>query len=423
MNTSRAEATVELRPIQERVRSTANRLEAGLSQIDNKIHRIPPGLRGIGDRYIVPSVVALGPYHHGSPHLHQMEEIKHVAAYYFCKDSGRPVEEVYAKILSVAIQVRCFYDEDAVARFSDTEFADMMFLDGCFLLEYIGANDVLVPVLANTMVLSTGPCMLRDIMLLENQLPWLVLEVLMTFKHVDVSEFILGNIRALLRVKDRPGEVYVNGDYRAPHFLGLARLYLTGDTAHGEENQSRCGVMSILSAIQLAEMSVKLKDSDATMFADMIMNKNGCLYGELSLSPVFLNEYTACWLINMAAFETCTSTGYPSDGFVVSSYLSILAMLMDKEEDVHELRAQHIVQSYFSNQETLNFFKVIARHLRLGNRCFIILEAIEDYKQKRRVWIVVHRFLYHNWKNIVALISIVSVLVGVFKTLLSLKYH
>jgi hypothetical protein len=96
---------------------------------------------------------------------------------------------------------------------------------------------------------------------------------------------------------------------------------------------------------------------------------------------------------------------------------------MDKEEDVRKLRAHHIVNGLLSDQEMLDFFKTIARHLRIGYRFFALLEAIQGYKRVRRVWILVHRFLYHHWKTMATLISIASVLVGIFRALFSLKYH
>lgn len=58
----------------------------------------------------------------------------------------------------------------------------------------------------------------------------------------------------------------------------------------------------------------------------------------LSLSPVFINDVVACYLVNLAALEAAgasTASSFVSDGYVVSSYLLVLAMLMDGEEDVH----------------------------------------------------------------------------------------
>jgi len=110
-----------------------------------------------------------------------------------------------------------------------------------------------------------------------------------------------------------------------------------------------------------------------------------------------------------------------SDGYVVSSYLSVLAMLMDREEDVHELRAKGVICSHFSNKQTLAFFKGIGQHLRLGNNYFTIVQEIEDYRRKRPIRIVVYKFIYKNYRVIFALMSIASVLVGIFKALYALK--
>ncbi|KAM3215084.1 hypothetical protein ACQJBY_067198 [Aegilops geniculata] len=123
----------------------------------------------------------------------------------------------------------------------------------------------------------------------------------------------------------------------------------------------------------------------------------------------------------MAAYEACVSAIHPSGGFVISSYISLLAMLMDKEEDVHELRAKHLVRSFFSNHELLVFFKDLARHMCLGYRYFVITEKIEAFKRGRPMRIAAHRFVYNNFKTIVAVLSIAGVLAGIFRTLMSLK--
>ncbi|CAO2168239.1 unnamed protein product [Urochloa humidicola] len=169
-----------------------------------KIHRFPQHLRevgGPGNCYVVPSVVSIGPYHHGLRHLQETEEVKHAAAYSFCRDSGRSVKEVYGKIFSVAGDARSCYTTTTdsalslVASMSHAEFAAMMFLDGCFLLQLM-AKTRKPPFLG--LFMSSGPSILKDIFMLENQIPWLVLEALMEFSPgaVDVvREWIVAMVR------------------------------------------------------------------------------------------------------------------------------------------------------------------------------------------------------------------------------------
>jgi hypothetical protein len=416
-------------PIGEKVRVTNERLDSDFSRIETKIHRFPRGLRSIGDRYIVPSFVALGPYHHGLPHLQEAEELKQAAAHTFCARSGHSVEEVHGKILSIIADARmCYADAAAVVRFSDAEFAAMMFLDGCFLLEYMHLGlcesfEEERALLLNRMVLSTGLCMLRDMFLLENQLPWLVLEVLMANETEEIKVFL--SVHAgLLYIggigTPKPGLFL--GETKPPHLLGLLRHSHINKMTIEDTSYDLTFIRMANSAIELAEMGIYLTASKKTCFADMSIQKR-LIFGELSLTPLFLNEFTACWLVNMAALEACTSTCYPSDGFVISSYLSLMAALIDGEEDAHELRAKHLLESFFSNREMVDFFKGLARHLRLGHGYFVLVAKIHDYKRDRPVRIAIHKFVYNNFKTIVALLSIAGVLVGIFRTLMSLKQH
>ncbi|XP_040382639.1 UPF0481 protein At3g47200-like [Oryza brachyantha] len=414
-------------------------LDAAARQI-SRIHVFPRGLRGIGgpdDRYTVPSFVAIGPYHHGQPHLQDMEEVKLAAARRFVAESKRSLEDVYVELLSVVGDVRgCYAEEEKVRFFRDADLATMMLVDGCFLLQFMaGSKD---------RMLSSEYGILKDMMLLENQIPWLVLETLMKFHDVDVDGFVAEvgdsffpreegegccswiqsvcgswqcrNSTEALERSVHGGQIY---KARKPaHLLDLLRLSQIWCMPQ-EHIDYMPGHVSLLSssAVELAQIGVNLRASAAAWFGDMSVRKGRFCGGELSLSPVFLNDVTACWLVNMAALEA--AGGNAVNGSAVSSYLSVLAMLMDREEDVQQLRGRRVVLSTFSNTQTLEFFKRIGQHLSFHGRYFAVLEQIEAYRWNRPVMIFLNKLLYNGFKTmtIASLASIVGVLVGIFKTL------
>lgn len=141
-------------------------------------------------------------------------------------------------------------------------------------------------------------------------------------------------------------------------------------------------------------MGVKLTASKTRRFGDMSMAKRRrlLLSGELSVAPVVLSDLTACVLYNIAAYEACLGAAR-ADNFAVSSYVSLVALLMNRDEDVQELRAKEIVVSDFSDAGTLRFFKVFAQYLRVGHRYYQVFERLQEYKQERWMWISIHALL------------------------------
>ena len=105
----------------------------------------------------------------------------------------------------------------------------------------------------------------------------------------------------------------------------------------------------------------------------------------------------------------------------VCSYLLLLGMLVDREEDVHELRARRVLQGRgLTNREALRFLTSV-QGLRLGSRYVRTMEEIEDYKVNRRTRTKLHAFVYRNVKVIVAVISVIAALASIIGTIRSLK--
>jgi hypothetical protein len=86
-------------------------------------------------------------------------------------------------MLSVAGAARGSYAADGTLKdMNDGEFAEMMLFDGCFLLQFMASvcrrrdDD---PLISRDEVRRSINTIVRDVMLLENQIPWLVLSSLM----------------------------------------------------------------------------------------------------------------------------------------------------------------------------------------------------------------------------------------------------
>ncbi|XP_025822453.1 uncharacterized protein LOC112898326 [Panicum hallii] len=409
MGAAAQEEIVEISVIEE-LKRAAEKFDADFSKFKTKMHRYPPAIRrgidrGVNQPY-TPSSVAIGPYYHKIDHLQRAEEVKGTAAYYFCKGLDHSDEAaVYQKILSLADDTRSCYDDNAA-----------------------GGN---VALSLERWFRSNETAILRDIFMMENQLPWLVLQALMEFRPVMVTEFITqsagGRFPAQVNSagKQRQPDLALNESNTPAHLLGLLRCYQSGhgesrDVSVPERRESTSAPHRPSSAIELAEIGIKLVPSKTTQFKDMDIRK-GLLFGELFLAPLVVDDLNASWLLNMVALEACSATAGKNEEYTVSSYLLLLAMLINREEDVHELRVKHILHGDLGDERTLRLLKNAADFICKTNQHSLLLEDLDAYKQKRWLRIAVHKFVYHNFKTIVTVFSIIGVLVGIFKTLLSLK--
>lgn len=407
------------------------------------IQRFPETLRGgINWSYTTPLAVSLGPYHHGSPMVGEVEKVKQHVMERLCFESGCTVEAVREKMRSVAGSARaCYANDEKLSGVDADAFADMMALDGCFLLQFIVSmcpEDPDSPpdaLMSMAEIHTRFDIIARDIMLLENQVPWVVVKALMEFRTVPAAASVDKFISVMAATFDvRSVNPFAgtatgsssssndDGEHEPTHILGLFQYRQVSGSARGHHHNAGLTTLSSIfsSAMELAEIGVRLTSSKMTKFGEMSMKKGRFLHGELSLAPVFLNELTACWLINMAAYEACVGATQ-ADNYAVSSYISLVALLIDREGDVKELRAKSIVHSTFSDDQALGFFKLLSSRLRIGRRYYHIFECLQEYKKERWVWIVVHKFFYKNIKVIVTVLSVIGVLAGIFKTLVSLR--
>nr|XP_028954784.1 UPF0481 protein At3g47200-like [Malus domestica] len=158
-----------------------------------KIQRVPFMLRDHKnlDKYYEPRVVALGPRHHGKEKYKQAEKVKLQLTEHFIKDSEQTNnDETLLKNVEDKIkELRECYDDEATKDHDDEALAWMLFVDGCSTLEFMYKYKELE---AFKIKRDQVAFVEQDMFLLENQLPYQLLELLISSsnKRVDLEASI-----------------------------------------------------------------------------------------------------------------------------------------------------------------------------------------------------------------------------------------
>ena len=125
--------------------------------------------------------------HHGKDRYNQGEKYKRVLTFKFVEDSGKSME-----------LRECFNDE-VTEKYDDESLAWLLFVDGCAILQYIycSANDKFEDSYIEVHRVSFAT---QDLFLLENQLPYWLLTLLMSLSKkkndfkTSIETFIKGQV-------------------------------------------------------------------------------------------------------------------------------------------------------------------------------------------------------------------------------------
>ncbi|XP_031092745.1 putative UPF0481 protein At3g02645 [Ipomoea triloba] len=157
------------------------------TEINVSIFGVPKTLMVYDPECYVPQRVAIGPYHYTNPELHEMERHKLDAAKIFQRQLRTiKLHSLAEEMMKVESRIRLSYDRQLSLR-TET-LAWMMAVDASFLLEFLKVYAVKEGKLMAAMISSkmshlvdlagkksSHNALLRDIIMLENQIPFFVL--------------------------------------------------------------------------------------------------------------------------------------------------------------------------------------------------------------------------------------------------------
>ncbi|GMP85791.1 hypothetical protein CsSME_00038829 [Camellia sinensis var. sinensis] len=356
------------------------------------IYKIPDELRVQKESAYKPRVVSIGPIHGNNERLNANEPIKLSYRDSLCsrilgdetmelcrgamKDLEANVEKCYAE------KAKLIIDEKKIS------LAEMMFIDGCFILELLYKyysiekkslkRSIDDPVFSSLMKLLA---IRHDLLLLENQIPFFVLEKLfsLTVKNipdrphnVSLTDYVLSFFGNNFSFGNHTlGKKVNTSDYHILHLLH--QCYLPNDDpwkGKGDEDdiEFRKKKFRFPSASDLDLAGVKLKGTGEDMF-NVKFHKPPCLFRRACFEIPTLSIYdgTEPLLRNLIAFEQCC-LAVPRH---MTSYGFFMDTLINSAEDVKLLEKAEILHNYLgTSEEASDLFNNICKEVVVGRFCF-----------------------------------------------------
>lgn len=370
----------------------------GIHTISNdhvSIYRVPRYLRQVNEEAFTPQMVSIGPFHHGKAELQPWEENKMRYLQAFLDRSGKSLEDCTEFIKRLEGRARACY-RDKIDMTSNA-FVKMMLVDSCFIIESIWrwGNKYPEPAdyLSNPELIRL---VFRDMLLLENQIPFFVLRELfhLGFNNPgeDQDEFLelsFTYFATILPTITEPGDMesvfrnvkrHLGSGLEVKHFTDLFRICHLPEKL--QEPSADTNLVRIPNAARLSEAGMKFEIGTSKYLHDINYNN-----GFLEMPMFQVHDDSECLLKNLIALETCH---YPFDSYIIN-YICFMDMLIDSATDVDLLMQKGIIINDMSSSAAVaSLFNNLAMETTLFGPYYFtsISDDMNAY----------YEVPWHNWK-------------------------
>ncbi|KAK9147057.1 hypothetical protein Sjap_006960 [Stephania japonica] len=421
------------------------------ASVKNKLDTVPPSpygkrcciykvhekFRKINEYAYTPEMVSIGPLHRNTcpseMQDHKLRYVKNLVA-----RTRLNLEECLAAIRSIEDDVRKCYSEH-MNDLDKKAFVELMVVDGLFVIELFckSAGDVKVdrddPIFNNIWGMAS---LVRDMILLENQIPMLVLARLFDIvtksqsqnqnQSQDQNQNQKNRTLAELALRFFNPLMERNEDILEAHFnkTGKHLLNLFGKTFHdfGQNKLSKSNQklkhIPCVTELRLAGVKFRRND-DAKSFLDIRFCD-----GEMLIPPILVQDQTDSLFRNLIASEQACD----GRNTYMTSYAFLMDSLINSPNDVEVLRSRRIITNYMGDDKDVSFvFNKLCSEVTLVNFYYHDLcDEVNKYASTHRHrWIATLRLDYFNspWA-VIAFISACILLILTFTSTIfaSLSY-
>ncbi|KAL1367479.1 uncharacterized protein [Arachis hypogaea] len=334
-------------------------------------------------KYRSPQMISFGPIHYHEFLSSLGQQLKTTWARWYVdilrtknqeqyENANDRIVSLYETITRKIPELKNLFSNDIIQQYNnnDGQLADMLFVDGCALLFFMDAVDERHPEKVGLGKLDQLTYIWRDAILLENQLPIQLLELLSYDKKSQLYNSFYNFLFMGLPRRNREDSIFTWSDESKPaHLLDYIRLFYTSsppevrpslldpcigfctrlfkkektlplterDTWHRYKNIR-----------DLRNVGIQVKANTSEWKWSNISFTSNLFSGQLMLPGIVVDDVTPSLYYNMIAYEMLPDS---QNSFQCCSYFFLMDSLIDDAEDVKELRLAGVFQNFLGSDE------------------------------------------------------------------------
>ncbi|KAB2619124.1 hypothetical protein D8674_014993 [Pyrus ussuriensis x Pyrus communis] len=371
------------------------------------IYRVPEPLRCVNEKAYTPQLVSIGPLHHGKEGLEEMEGHKRRYLQYFLERTGVSEKDYVTKIKGKEEELRSCYAH--TIEFSSEKFVEIILVDAAFIIELLLRRDGehIKPDSNDRIFYKPGfiNFMVPDMLLLENQLPFFILEDLFSWTQKSEEDLLpiedQQMILLLIRERDRG-------------FIGFNKI----------KNKNKQN--SSIDPLHIAEDQNDLHSYFLTISSKGKLKT--CLFdikfsgGILEIPKITINDTTNMRVRNLLAFEQC----HTKEANYLTNYVFLMKRLAKTPKDVELLVENGIIENWLGDTKKIStLLHDLGTRVIVSNHYYATLcEDLNNYcRTPRHKWMANLRQNYFNspWSIISVAAAVILLILTFIQTVCSIK--
>eukprot|EP00258_Populus_trichocarpa_P000514 XP_002298611.3 UPF0481 protein At3g47200 [Populus trichocarpa] len=342
------------------------------------IFKVPDILRRHSEKAYTPNAFSIGPWHRHHRLMKYTEKVKlkYLKGLLCRRSASITLKGLIKSTRGIEKEARSCYAGPIDVGVED--FVRMLVIDGCFLIELFRKDQ------DNHLREDDDPifnmsCMLQylyhDLILVENQIPWLVLEHLfkMTAEPGNTTTLAQLALPFFQNIFSSNPPSIVPSNRGPKHLLDLLRNWLV--LSSGKDEDGETGWEPIPSVTNLVDAGIKLKVGKSSSILDIKFQN-----GVLEIPPLLIQETTEVIIRNLISYEQCS----PKCTDRITSYAVLLDNLINTTKDMDTFTSSGIIDNWLNPDEATQFFNKLYQDAYLKKYYYLQLcQDVNKYYRRR----------------------------------------